>query len=66
MNITDQDRQQLAAKGITEAQLEEELNYFVTGFPYLRLYDAASVGHGIKCLSDEEQQQAARAWQDYL
>ena len=66
MNITDQDRQQLAAKGITEAQLEEELNNFVTGFPYLRLYDAASVGHGIKCLSDEEQQPAARAWQDYL
>ena len=41
--ITTQDKELLAKKGITEEQIAEQLACFQTGFPYLKLYAAASI-----------------------
>ena len=41
--LTAQDREQLAEKGISEKQITAQLASFETGFPYLRLYAAASI-----------------------
>ena len=35
--LTPQDKEQLTKKGISEAQIAEQLKCFETGFPYLKL-----------------------------
>ena len=42
-----QDIQQLQAKGITEAQIEKQIQQFQTGFPFLKIEAPASIGRGI-------------------
>lgn len=63
--ITQQDKQQLEAKGISEAQLEQQLKNFETGFPFLQLKAAAAVGNGILQLDEAQQKQYQQAWEDY-
>ena len=43
--LSQDDLKQIALKGITEEQIEIQLNEFKTGFPFLRLEAAASIGH---------------------
>ena len=43
---------QIEAKGMTVAAVEEQLECFKKGFPYLKLENSASLGNGIKQLSD--------------
>lgn len=62
--ISAKDKEQLAQKGISEEKLNEQLNCFKTGFPYLKLYAAASVEEGILKLTEEEQQTFAEAWDE--
>ena len=62
--ISVKDKEQLAQKGISEEKLNEQLNCFKTGFPYLKLYAAASVEEGILKLTEEEQQAFAEAWDE--
>lgn len=64
--FTPQDKELLAAKGITEAQISEQLNYFETGFPYLKLSAAASVDKGILVPGEKEQSEYLDAWQSYI
>lgn len=64
--FTERDRAQLAAKGISEAQLEDQLKRFATGFPFLRLEGAAAVGHGIVRTDEAAQVGLAAAWDKYL
>ena len=45
--LEEKDLQQLAAKGISQQQIETQLKQFETGFPFLKLEAAASIGHGI-------------------
>jgi len=42
------DLKQLADKGISEQQIEEQLACFVKGFPYLEIAASASVEKGIR------------------
>ena len=63
--ITPQDRELLAAKGITEAQIKAQLACFEKGFPYLQLDAAASVDKGILRIDDEQQQKFLTAWDEY-
>ena len=42
-----QDKELLAQKGISESDAEAQLSRFVTGFPYLKIKDAARVDAGI-------------------
>ena len=63
--LTAEDKLQLQQKGITEAQVEAQLESFRKGFPFLRLRAAASVGNGILRLEEEQVQQYIQAWNDY-
>ena len=63
--LTSQDKKQLAAKGITEVQIVEQLENFRTGFPYLQLSAAASIEKGILVLTEEEQKEYLDAWKEY-
>lgn len=53
--ITPQDKELLAKKGISEEQIAEQLACFEKGFPYLKLFAAASVGQGILAPDADEQ-----------
>ncbi|MDE6079851.1 MAG: DUF4301 family protein [Duncaniella sp.] len=61
-----EDLQLIKEKGITEAEVEAQLNRFVTGFPYLKIIDTARVGAGIFRLSDEDVEAALERWHEYL
>lgn len=63
--ITGEDRALLEAKGISEAEIENQLRQFREGFPFLRLQGAASVKQGIVLLGAEAQAYYAQAWEDY-
>ena len=60
------DLKQLADKGISEQQIEEQLACFVKGFPYLEIAASASVEKGIMVVSQEDQATYMDAWDAYL
>ena len=60
------DLELLAAKGITEGQIKEQLACFEKGFPYLEIEASASVEKGIKVISQEEQARYMEVWDAYL
>lgn len=49
--LSNKDLKQLSLKGITDIELETQLENFKNGFPYINLAGAASVGDGIVRLS---------------
>ena len=63
--LTQQDLQQIAAKGIAEEQLQNQMDDFKRGFPFLRLDSAATVGHGILAPTDAEREEYIRQWDAY-
>lgn len=63
--ITPEDKELLAQKGISEAQIAEQLACFQKGFPYLQLDAAASVGKGILAPDAAEQKAYLDAWAAY-
>lgn len=63
---TQQDLELLSEKGISQDQIDTQLNYFATGFPYLSIVAAASVGRGIMKVGEEEEKVYLNAWQDFL
>ena len=63
--LTQQDLKQLAQKGISEQQIENQLGQFKTGFPFLKLEAAAAIGKGILAPGAEEGKRYVAAWQDY-
>lgn len=63
--ITEKDKQQLAAKGISEERLAAQLACFAQGFPYLKLSAAASTEKGILAPTEAEQQEYMAAWDAY-
>lgn len=65
MIITSQDRELLTQKGISEAQIAEQLACFKNGFPYLKLAGAASVEKGILVPNTDQQQGYLNVWEAY-
>ena len=63
--LSQEDLKQIAAKGITEAQVETQLEEFKQGFPFLRLVAAAAVGNGIAAPGDDERLRYIEAWNAY-
>lgn len=63
--LTQQDKELLAKKGISEAQIAEQLACFEKGFPYLKLEAAASLEHGIIAPDGAERQTYIAAWNTY-
>lgn len=67
MNETDKNL--LAKKGITEQQLSEQLKSFETGFPWLTIEKAASIGDGIVKAEEKtggSQRNSESSWNAYL
>ena len=64
--ITNSDLRQLAEKGVSVAQIEEQLACFKKGFPYLSIQTSASVEKGIKLIPVNEQSAYLDVWSDYL
>ena len=63
--MTEKDLQQLQAKGISQEKLEQQLNEFKTGFPFLKLEGSATIGAGIVAPTQDEVKQYVKAWNDY-
>lgn len=63
--LSEKDLKQIADKGISEKQIENQLNEFKTGFPFLRLEAAASVERGIVATSDESRESYEQSWKQY-
>ena len=61
--FTHEDLQQITQHGLTEAQVEQQINNFRQGFPFLPVVRAASVGDGVLAL-DEKALDAAVARYD--
>jgi hypothetical protein len=57
---------QLSDKGISEQQLNEQLECFAKGFPFLEITSSASIGKGLKVITKEEQSFYMNEWDTYL
>ncbi|MDR1371405.1 MAG: DUF4301 family protein [Dysgonamonadaceae bacterium] len=55
----------LDQKGISISQIEEQLEHFKKGFPYLSIAASASVEKGIMHISGDEQSQYLNEWESY-
>ena len=63
--LSQNDLKQIAQKGITEEQINAQLNEFKSGFPFLKLKAAASIEDGIVATSDADNAAYIKAWNDY-
>ncbi len=66
MNFTQQDIEQLNARGISVQKAEEQLKYFQTGFPVLDIVEPAALHKGVISPSVAERKEFIAAWQEYL
>ena len=64
--LTPEDLKTLEVKGISQEELNAQIDRFKTGFPYLKLAGTATIGAGIIKLTPEEQHSAIDRWQKYL
>lgn len=63
--LSPKDLEQIERKGISEQQIEKQLEEFKTGFPFLKLDAAASIGNGIIATSAEDVKRYTDAWNAY-
>lgn len=52
--FTPNDQNQIANHGIEQAVIEQQIAHFVTGFPYLNVLKAATIGDGIVRIAESE------------
>ena len=64
--FNDKDLELFKKRHMTVAQIEKQLDYFKTGFPYLKLVCAATVGNGVVKLSEEEEKHYVALWDEYV
>ncbi len=64
--LTPSDLDLLKYKGIDPVQIEEQLNSFKKGFPFLKIVASGSVEKGIMAVSEEEQAKYLDDWNAYL
>ena len=63
--LREEDKKQLAAVGISQQQIEEQLQNFKNGFPYLKLHAAAGVGNGVMVIDDNDKDVLLKGWETY-
>ena len=63
--LSEQDKKQIAEKGITEESVMSQLQEIKNGFPFLKLESAAIVGNGIISPSDNERKRYVCLWNEY-
>ncbi|CCH56686.1 putative cytoplasmic protein [Fibrisoma limi BUZ 3] len=54
MQFTEQDQDQILAQGISLDQIDQQIQHFVQGFPFLNVIKAATVGDGIVQVPETE------------
>jgi len=64
--LSNEDKAQLAERGVATEELLKQVERFKTGFPYLKIYDSARAGEGITVLSCQEEEKAVARWEKYL
>lgn len=65
MKLNQEDLNQIFQKGMSEKQVERQLQQFETGFPFLKLEAAAAVGKGIMAPDETAQKRYTEAWEAY-
>ena len=63
--MNQQDLNQIKARGISEQQIEHQLEQIKEGFPFLKLESAAAIGKGIIAPSNDEVKKYEEAWNAY-
>ena len=63
---TKEDIDLLNKKGISESQIKSQLEHFKSGFPYLQIKSAASIGNGILRIEKDKETQYLESWDKYL
>ncbi len=53
MQFTEQDQDQILAQGVSLSQIDQQINHFVQGFPYLNVIKAATIGDGIVRIAED-------------
>lgn len=64
--FTKEDELMFAKRGVTEAQVREQLDSFKKGFPYLSLEGATSVLNGVVKADENTLEEASEQWNEYL
>ena len=62
--FTKDDLLQIEQHGLTEAQVECQMENFRQGFPFLKVVRAASAGDGVMALSQEQVASAVQRYED--
>ncbi|KPK86366.1 MAG: NAD metabolism ATPase/kinase [Bacteroides sp. SM23_62_1] len=62
--FSDKDIEQFQLKGISSEIVEQQIDNFRRGFPFVHLEAPATVGNGIICLNDSEIQRYIRIWEE--
>ncbi len=63
--MNQQELNQIAARGISEQQIERQLEQIKNGFPFLSLEGAAAIGKGIIAPTADEASKYEQVWEDY-
>lgn len=66
LTLTPDDKELLLQKGISEDELQRQLERFKVGFPFLKLADSAKIGQGIIPLDSLTRHNAVSRWKRYL
>ena len=64
--LSPSDELTLKNKGIDKTTVQEQLNAFATGFPYLEIKNAAEPGKGIVRMNENEISETLDCWEKYL
>ena len=62
--LTEKDKIQLSKRGISEHEVNQQVDYFKQGFPWMHLDRAASIGNGIIHLSNEDVDRYVKRFED--
>ena len=63
---TSEDLKVFASRGISEEKINEQLNSFASGFPFLKLSASASIDNGILAVDDAQVDKYLAEWDSYL
>lgn len=64
--LSQEDLKQISLRGITEEQVEHQLDEIKQGFPFLKIEAAASIGKGIMSPTENEMNKYLSTWDTYL
>lgn len=64
--LSEKDLKQISDRGISEDQVNHQLEEMKKGFPFLKLEAAAAIGKGILAPSVQERDRYIAEWKDYL